>query len=194
MSASVTLKGELRTKVGSRNARSLRSEGRLVCNLQADKDHEGMNFHICFDEFMASRRAHAHLYDLEVGGKTQSAVVRELQYDALGSGIVHVEFKPVTRGVKTESEVELVFLGQPNGVLNHGVTHIAVSCIPSLIPDEIEVNVGGMEAGSHIKASDLKLPEGVELAVPANLEIAVVSAVRGDEGAAAEGEEGAEKA
>ncbi|MEZ5973882.1 MAG: hypothetical protein R3E96_03290 [Planctomycetota bacterium] len=99
---------------------------------------------------------------------------------------MHVEFKPVTRGVKTESEVELVFLGraerraQPRRDPHRRELH------PEPHPDEIEVNVGGHGSRPYIKAT--QLPEGVELAVPANLEIAVLSSgPRGDEGAAAGG-------
>ncbi|HPF14591.1 MAG: 50S ribosomal protein L25 [Planctomycetes bacterium] len=191
MSSSAKLKAELRTKLGSRDARRLRNEGRLPCSLQADANHEHVNFHLDLMDFLTTRRAHAHLYDLEIGGKVQAALVRELQYDALGAEINHVEFKAVTRGVKTQAEVELSFVGMvAEGVLTHNVTHISVTCLPSEIPDEIEVRVDGMVAGAHIKASDLVLPAGVALAEDADLEIAVVSALKAEVAAAAE--EGAE--
>ncbi len=193
MSASATLQAVLRDKVGSRDARKLRSEGRLPCSLQADKDHEHVNFHIDLSEFLTTRRAHAHLYDLEMGSQTQAAVVRELQYDSLGSGIIHVEFKPVTRGVATEAEVELSFVGNVvDGVLTHNVTHITVECLPSQIPDNIEVKVEGLTAGTHIKASDLVLPEGIKLAIEPDTEIAVVSVPRAETPEPTEGEEGEE--
>ncbi len=189
MSASATLKAVVRDKVGSRDARNLRSEGRLPCSLQADQDHEHINFPIDQAEFLTSRRAHAHLYDLEMGGQMHSAVVRELQYDSLGSDIIHVEFKPVTRGVVTEAEVELTFVGNvTDGVLNHHVTHITIECLPSQIPDEIEVKVEGLTAGTHIKASELVLPEGSKLAIDPDTEIAVVSVPRAETPEAEEGE------
>ncbi len=190
MSSSSNLKGEIRDKVGSRSSRALRSESRIPCTIQADKDHEHLNFHLDQAEFLTSRRQHTHLYDLEMGGKTHSAVVRELQYDALGSDIIHVEFKPVTRGVATESDVELSFVGAvTDGVLNQSVSHITISSLPSLIPDEIEVRVGGLAAGTHIVASQLNLPEGVELAIDPDTEIAVISAIRAEAETPEEGEE-----
>jgi large subunit ribosomal protein L25 len=179
MSSSASLSCGRRTKVGSRDARKLRRDGRIPASLQSEGDHPHVNLHLGTVEFLTSRRAHVHLYDLDIDGEVESAVVRELQWDALGDHIVHVEFKRVQRGVQTESEVELAFYGQvTEGVLVHNVTHITISSIPSLIPDSIEVKVEGMVTGTHIKAADLELPEGITLVTDPELEVAVVGALR----------------
>lgn len=180
MAQSATLTCKKRDKVGSRDARSLRRQGRTVANLQSPDGKPHIDFHFSRDEFLATRRQHVHLYDLDIEGELETAVVRELQWDALGDEIFHVEFKRVQRGVETESEVELSFYGQvKEGVLTHNVTHVTILSIPSLIPDSIEVNVEGMLVGTHIKAGDLVLPEGVSLVLDPDLEIAVVGALRG---------------
>jgi large subunit ribosomal protein L25 len=179
MSSSASLSCGRRTKVGSRDARKLRRDGRTPASLQAEGDHSHVNLHMDTVEFLTSRRGHVHLYDLDIEGDVESAVVRELQWDALGDHILHVEFKRVQRGVQTESEVELAFYGQVSeGVLVHNVTHITISSIPSLIPDSIEVKVEGMVSGTHIKAGDLELPEGITLVTDPELEVAVVGALR----------------
>jgi len=157
----------------------LRREGRIPASLQAEGDHPHINLHLGTVEFLTSRRGHVHLYDLDIEGAVESAVVRELQWDALGDHILHIEFKRVQRGVATESEVELAFYGQvEEGVLIHNVTHVTISSIPSLIPDSIEVKVEGMVSGTHIMAGDLVLPEGVSLVTDPELEVAVVGALR----------------
>lgn len=195
MSSSITLASQKRDKVGSRSARKLRNEGRVPASIQGDSDHPHVDLSMDEVEFLTARRKHVHLFDLELGGQTETAVIRELQWDSMGDRILHVEFKRVVRGVATEAEVELTFLGQvTEGLLTHSVSHITISCMPSMIPDEIEVKVGNMKIGDHLKASDLELPEGASLAVDPDLEIAVVSAPHaqaeepGEEG---EGEEGA---
>ena len=179
MAQSAILACTKRTRVGSRDARKLRTAGRIPASLQGDQDKP--NVDISFDavEFLTTRRNHVHLYDLDVEGEVESALVRELQWDALGDHIIHVEFKRVQRGVATESEVELEFYGVPKGgVVNHIVTHITISSLPSEIPDAIEVNVEGLEVGTHIKAGDLVLPEGVELAVDPDMEVVVIIGIR----------------
>lgn len=176
MAASGTLQCELREQLGSRPSRKLRAQGRVIASIQTDGEKPHMDISMDEDEFLTSRRKHVHLYDLEVGGEAHTAVVRELQWDAMGDHILHVEFKRVTRGVATESEVPIRVWGQvKDGVLTLIHSTVTISSIPSKIPDDIEMDVTGLETGTHIKASDLKLPEGVELALDPETEIAVVS-------------------
>lgn len=189
-----TLECAVRDKVGSRDSRKLRAYGRMVASLQADADHGHVNLH--FDEaaFHTARRQHVHLFDLAFDGKSEPAIVGELQWDALGDTLLHVEFKRVVRGQKTESVVPLRFTGTPAGVLTHDYNEVTINCIPSLIPDAITVNVDGLESGTHIKPADLKLPEGVELVIDADVDIAVITDLRsapqssGEEDAEGEGE------
>ncbi len=181
---SEVLKAEVRTKVGSRASRALRQDGRIPAALNADDKHELVHLSIEEHGYLASRRRHIHLYEIELGGKLQMAVVRELQWDTLGERIVHIDFKRVQKDVKTESEVELEFTGHPKGgVLNHLITHVTVRCIPSLIPDSIEIPVSGLEQGGAIYGRDLKVPEGVELLFPLEAKVAVVVAAAKPEAA-----------
>lgn len=192
MAQSAILKAETRTKLGTRASRALRADGKIPANLQPADGKDHLDFAIDEREFLATRRAHVHLYDIEVGGASETAVVRELQWDSFGDNIIHVEFKRVQRGVETETEVELHFVGNPKGVVNHTIQHLTIKSIPSKIPDEIEVNVDGMEEGTHILAKDLKLPEGVSLGVDPETEVAVIAGVREEAAPAEEGEEGEE--
>ena len=176
MAKSETIQANLRERVGSRHARKLRAAGQIPAVL----DPDGVNAHvdISLDKhtFLATRRHHTHLYDIQVGGKTETAVVSQLQWDAFGDEIVHIEFRRVRRDVKTDIEVELEFRGHPKGgILNHLVTHVTVKCFPDQIPDSIEVLVGHLDVGGAVTAKELKLPEGVELVKPTgDYKIAVV--------------------
>ncbi|MCB9905759.1 MAG: 50S ribosomal protein L25 [Planctomycetes bacterium] len=191
MAQSATLKAEARTKLGSRACRALRANGMIPANLQPADGKEHLDLAINEHEFLAARRNHVHLYDIEIGGQSESVVVRELEWDVFGDSIIHVEFKRVQRGVETETEVELAFVGMPKGVVNHTMQHISIFSLPSMIPDAIEVNVEGLGEGTHILAKDLKLPEGVRLAVEPDAEVAVIAGVR-EEATTEEGEEGEE--
>ncbi len=181
MSSTESLKCGLRDKVGSRDSRKLRAQGRIPASIQADGDSAHLNIHVSAEAFHASRRHHVHLYDLDVDGDMHTAVVRELQWDALGDSLNNIEFRPVKRGVAIESHVALSFHGQvKDAVLSQNVTEIMISCIPSLIPDNLEVEVDGLEAGAHLHASDIQLPEGITLAVDPEFEIAVVGHLKAE--------------
>ena len=194
MSANLT--AEKRERLGSRFARRLRAAGRIPASIQGGEG-EHVDCSIASHEFWTARRAHEHLFDLDGLGASETAVVRELQWDAFGDRIIHVEFMRVVRGVAMESEAALEFTGHPKaGVLNQLVTHVTVSSLPSMIPDKIEVRVDGLEEGDHITAADLVLPEGVELMTPLETQVATITTARADvieeEGEEEEGELGTE--
>ena len=192
---SATLKGIVRKKLGSRHSRYLRKQGRIPVSIQGD-DKEHVHASIEEDTFLAARRHHEHLFDIELdAGGTETALVRELQWGPFSEEILHVEFKRVVRGQKTEVEVDLEFLGHPKGgMLNHLMTHITVMALPSQIPDKIEVKVDSLEEGAHLVAGDLVLPEGVDLATDADAQVANVTAVQAEAAEETEGEEGEEGA
>jgi large subunit ribosomal protein L25 len=165
MSKSESMKTSPRLKLGTRHSKQMRMQGLIPCSI----DHVGaggfVHFAINEHDFLATRRRHVHLYDLELSGGVESAVVRELQWDAMGEYVTHIDFKRVRKDVETEAEVELEFAGHPKGgMLNHLVTHITVRCLPLDIPDSIEVGVGHLEAGQSMQAKELTLPKGVKLA------------------------------
>ena len=174
MSDSSVLTAESREKVGTRPSRALRSEGRIPANLQADADNAHVDFSINENEFLASRRRHVHLYDIELAGGKHSAVVRELQWDTFGDKIIHVEFRRVTRGVELESEVELQAVGQAASVVNLIVGQLTIKSIPSKIPDKLEISVAGLEEGSTLKASEVEMPDGVTLVTDGDVDVVTV--------------------
>jgi large subunit ribosomal protein L25 len=187
-----------RPKLGSRSARRLRLQGRIPASLQGE-GKESLNLTLDEDEFLEARRHHEHVFMLALeGGQSDSAMVRELQWDPLGEVILHVEFRRVDLTRETEAEVMLEFIGHPKGgVLNHLVAQLTVAAIPSKIPDHIEISVDSMELGHRLYARDIKLPEGVRLVTPGQMPVAVVVLVKEEvatpvPGAApAEGEEAA---
>jgi len=173
------LKAELRAKLGTRHARALRAEGKIPCAIGAVGSQPHADVAIVEHDFLATRRRHAHLYELECGGQKHLAVVRELAWDTFGEKITHIDFKRVQRDVATEADVELIFVGTPKGgLLNHLVTHVTVRCLPLDIPDSIEVSVAGLELGGSIQGKDLKIPKGVELLFGAEAKVAVVVAAK----------------
>ena len=180
MSESARFQCSLRPELGSRAARKLRAAGRVPASLNSEgRDSAHVDLHLDESQFLASRRHHVHLYDLDIDGRVESAVVRELAWDSLGDRLVHIEFKRVARNVATESQVDLVFAGMVReGVANHVHNEITIRCLPGLIPDSIRVEVEGLTIGTHVRAKDLVLPEGVELAQDPETEILIVTAIR----------------
>lgn len=192
---STTLKATPRERLGSRFARRLRLQNQIPASIQGE-GKPNRDVSVDADEFAAARRKQQHLFDLDVAGEPETVMVRELQWSSLGRNILHIEFRRVVRGQKTEVEVQLEFSGHPvGGVLNHLLTHATVRCLPSEIPNSIEVRVDGLEVGHTLLAGDLVLPKGVELAMDPETQVASVATVRSaepvEEGEGEAAEEGA---
>jgi large subunit ribosomal protein L25 len=174
-----TLKTIPREEFGTRTTRNLRRQGRIPVSLSGE-NKSALLLSIDEHEFLSARRKHEHVFTLAFpDGGSDSAMVRELQWDPLGDSILHVEFRRVDLTRETEAQVALEFTGHPKGgVLNHLVAHVTVAAIPSKIPDLIEVKVDAMELGHPLFARDLKLPEGVRLVTNPNVSVAVVVVVK----------------
>jgi large subunit ribosomal protein L25 len=170
---STKLDATQRDRVGSRQSQKLRSEGRIPVALQAEGAKPQLSLSIDEEEFMTARRHHEHVFLLALPGESTSVLVDELQWDAFGERILHVEFRRVDLTKKTRVEVELVFIGHPkSGLVNHLVTEVAINAKPEDIPDSIEVRVDGLEPGAAIYARDLVLPPGIDLLVSPDLHVA----------------------
>jgi len=173
---SYDLSAQSRPQVGSRHARRLRAQGRVPASIAGEgKNHVDISIDLA--EFLTARRKHEALFDIAIeGGAKETAVIRELQWDAFGDHIVHVEFRRVTRGVAIEAEVDLHFVGQSkNGVLTPTHDSLRIRAIPSKIPEAIEINVEHLPDEHVILAKHLRLPEGVSLACPADMAVAVLA-------------------
>jgi large subunit ribosomal protein L25 len=137
-------------------------------------------------------------------------LVREIQMHPYRPDLVHVDFYCIERGVALEVDIPAEYIGTPQGVRDGGVLEvilheIRVKCIPSLIPDSIQIEISGLDIGDSIHASEISMEEDVELLTDPGQTICLVSAPRveeeeeeeeleeGEEGVeGAEGEEGAE--
>lgn len=189
---STPMQAERREQLGSRSARKLRAAGRLPISIQGE-GKPNCDASIELADFLARRRHHESLFDIEVGGETETAVVRELQWDSFGDHMIHAEFRRVVRGVETEAEVDLVFTGQAmGGVLNQLATTIKIKTLPRLIPESIEVPVS-LVGEEPFLAKDVPLPEGISLDEDPDHQLAILGGAAGAEESAsddAEGEEG----
>lgn len=118
-----------------------------------------------------SQAGETHLVNLIIGNvEPIKVVVYEVQRDPIKGGTVHVDFYQVDMKKKIEVEVPLEYVGiskavdEMGGVLSKSADHVKVSCLPNDLPDHLEIDLSALDSFDSIfKASDLKLPKGVEL-------------------------------
>ena len=159
----------------------------------------------------------AHVFELQVDGKQERVLVKDVQYDHLGSEVIHVDFARVSFDERVTVTVPLELKGEPKGaeeggVLTQVIANLEVECLVLEIPDAIRHNVSEMGLDDVLHIKDLKLPPGVKAVQDGDLIVATVKevleaapaaeAVEAEGGAepeiigrkAAEGEEAAEGA
>jgi len=161
---STTLKAEVRAKLGTRSSRALRAEGRIPGNLQGGAEQPHIDLSIDEAEFLTARRHHQHLYELQLGGKVETALIEDLQWDVFGERIQHVEFRRVDRFAKTDVVVPLEFMGEPkSGVVMHLRNELTILTTPDAIPDSLVIKVGELVIGDTVTAGQVPLPPGASL-------------------------------
>jgi large subunit ribosomal protein L25 len=173
------MKAERRGEVGSRESRRLRRDGRLPAVL-CGRGTESLSLHVSAKDFETARKLHARIVMLQLDGKSEPAVVHDVDWDPLSQEPNHVDFQRVNMSEKIEIDVAIKTKGPSKGEIGGGILMLQmdaarVRCLPLEIPDQIEVDIRPLELHQSLHAKDLVLPKGVELAEsPDALVLAIV--------------------
>ncbi|MDQ4215347.1 50S ribosomal protein L25/general stress protein Ctc [Microbacterium capsulatum] len=197
MSEDTKVTAELRTGFGKGFARRLRAAGQIPAVIYG---HGTEPVHVALPGHQVSliiRRANA-LLELDIEGKAQLALVKDVQKDPVHQIIEHIDLLVVKKGEKVAVDLPVVLVGESAAgtIANLDATHLSVEAEATHIPEHVEVSVEGLEDGTHITAADVKLPQGVTLvADPETLVVAVsvpAAAIAAEEAIAAADEAVAE--
>ena len=111
----------------------------------------------------------SNIITLNIDGKTQEVLPREIKYHILSDEPIHVDFLRVLPGVKIKIEVPVSFINHEKspglkrgGVLNIVRRKVELKCPSENIPSELVVDLDGVDIGHSFKISSIKLPENVE--------------------------------
>jgi len=191
------LVAELRSDSGSRPAGRLRREGLLpgiVYGLGGESVSVTVSAHQ-LGNILSSRTGVNTLITLQIAGKDELALARQVQRDAVKGTLIHVDFVRVRADQTIQAEVRLNLLGAPEGVSQGGMLEqlmhsLTVEGKPGQLPTEIEHDVTALVLGDQLRVADLVLPAGVLVTNDPDELIAMISVPRGLE--AGEGEVAAE--
>ena len=139
---------------------------------------------------------YSSILTLEVEGKSEQVLLRDMQRHPFKQIIMHMDFQRVDANQALRVAVPLHFLNEdksPAGkaadiVVLHELNEVTVSCLPKDLPEFIEIDLSNLSVGDIVHLSDLKLPEGVEipeLKLGKEHDLAVVIAKHGREEAEA---------
>ena len=187
--ADYRLEAEPRTEFGKGSARRTRRAGRIPAVLYGH-GQDVVHLSLPAREFAAALRNGGSnaLLTVVLDGKDQLALTKAVQRDPLTRQHEHVDLVIVRRGEKVTVDVPIHVIGDaaPETLVNIELNTVSVQVAATSIPENIEVDVTGREAGQGVTAAELTLPSGATLLTDADALVVNVSAAQSAEALEAE--------
>ena len=122
----------------------------------------------------------SQVYKISVGGKDRDVIIKSVQYHPISENILHIDLYGVKMDTQVSLKVPILFVGQcegvkAGGVLNQNLTELEVSCLPSNIPQNIEVDVSNLNIGDTIRLTEISVDSTITLVGDSELLIASVT-------------------
>ena len=197
------------------NLKQLRSDGQIPGVYYSHDSKENILFKMNLSELREVVKSGAQIFKVNVGGKLRDVIFKSVQYHPVKENVQHIDLYGVDMNVAINIKVPLVIVGvgeclgikEEGGVINTPLTELEISCLPSDIPQSIEVDVTELHLGDSLQAENIILDEKLTLVTSSDTTIASVThaaleiepeveedeleeGMEGEEGV--EGEEGAE--
>jgi len=170
MAENTNLTAQARDRAGKGVARALRREGRVPAVVYGDKKSPDL-ISLGYNEVMRlwnKGNFMSHLIDLDIGGKVQRVIPRDVQLDPVRDFVIHVDFLRLGKGATIAVEVPVHFINEEEspgmkrgGALNVVRHEVELNCPAESIPESIEVDLTGIDVGDSIHISAIQLPGGV---------------------------------
>jgi large subunit ribosomal protein L25 len=170
---SIVLNAEMRDDMGKGASRRLRHANKLPAIVYgAGKDPENLTLEQKEVQYHLQNEAfYTQVLELNVGGKKQDVLLRDLQHHPYRQDILHMDLQRVEAKKEVHVNVPLHFINediapgvkQEGGAISHVVTEVVVACLPKDIPEFIDVDFSELHIGDIVHLSDLKMPAGVEV-------------------------------
>ncbi len=161
------LEGIIRESIGKKDAKALRRDGYLIANIYG-KGLENIQAAFKSNDYIRTvRNKETIAFDVNVGGKELKVVVQEYQSHPLSGELVHVDLMVAQPGVVTRYMVPVDAQGDPIGLKNKGMLHIAkkrlaVRAKVEDLPSSIAINVAPLDLGDSVLIRDLEAPANVQ--------------------------------
>ena len=188
------LSAEPREAIGKGAVGRLRRKG-LVPAILYGAGNAPLPLAVAPAEVQRALRTHAAggvLVGLRLPGETEArpAVVRDLQFDPVRDSLMHIDFQAVRMDEEITVEVPVHVVGEAAGVKDQSgvlailLRTVEVACLPTLIPERIDIDVSALRIHDVATITDLRLPEGVRVTMPSTQPVVTVTPPMAEEAVA----------
>jgi len=166
----ITLTADVGRPIGSRASNRLRNSGKIPGVLYG---HGNEPIPIAVDaralrNALSGEAGLNALLNLDLGGRTQLAMAKDIQRDPTRNVVRHVDFLAVNRDEVITADVPIAVVGEASavnagdGVIDQQYFSLTVHAKPGDLPNQIEIDISDLQIGDSIRIDDLDLPAGVE--------------------------------
>ena len=174
MSAEFELNAELRTDLGKGASRRLRRlQNKVPAVLYgADKDPQAISLKANeLDKALLNEAFYSHILTINLDGKAEQAVIKDLQRHPAKPIILHADFQRIDATHEIHMSVPLHYMNEEKckgvklqgGKISHQMTEVEITCLAKDLPEYLEVDMTEVEVGTILHLSDIGLPEGVRI-------------------------------
>ncbi len=174
MSDTLHLPAETRDRAGKGASRALRREGRVPAVIYGGNE-EPLAIHV-EEKLLRKQLGTGHFFnsivEIEVGGKTVRTLPKDVAFHPVTDRPLHADFLRLSANATVHVEVPVIFVNEAaspglkrGGVLNIVRHELELVCEADKIPDDIQIDVTGLEVGASIHISHVNLPAGAKSAI-----------------------------
>ena len=184
MSNTQTMRAEARDRAGKGSARAARRAGRVPAVIYGNNQPPEV-ISLAMPELLKAYNTGnftSTLFDLDVGGKVQRVLPRDVQIHPVTDKPLHVDFLRLGADSLLTVDVPVHFTGQAEspgikrgGVVNVVRHEITLRCPANAIPEQIEISLAGRDIGESIHIGAIELPAGVRPTIARNFTIATIA-------------------
>lgn len=180
----ILIKADVRKGRGKSNAKSARRMGNIPCVLYG-RGIESLGITISSKDWQRLRKniKRNTILKMELNNngsiEERPVMIKDIQRGIIQNDVLHIDFIQVSMERKIEVEIPINLIGEAKGLKNNGIVDqhlrtIMVECLPSLIPEKIELDITNLDIGDSIHANEISIP-GVK--VLENLDVAIVTVI-----------------
>ena len=173
---SITLKATVRTDLGKGASRRLRREAGMIPAIMfgGAKNKKPVSLTLEHKEvFKASESSsfYSSVLTIDVDGKEESVILKDMQRHPAKQEIMHVDFQRVTKSNPISILVPIKFLNETTcpavkiggGRISHQMSEVVITCLAADIPEFVAIDMQEIEIGQIVHLSDIDLPKGVKI-------------------------------
>jgi len=159
----------------------LRSQGIIPGVYYSHDSNDSILFQMDLSELRNAVKSGAAIFQVSVGGQLRNVIFKSVQYHPVKESVQHIDLYGVDMNVAINIKVPLEITGEcigikeDGGVLNTPLTEIEISCLPTDIPQSIEVDITELHLGDSLQAENLELADGLSLVTSPDSTIASVT-------------------